>query len=78
VVQDGALLEAGMPRFDDLSHAELENIRQYLRAQADKLARPHLHALLGIPQRLFQHAILLFALFTGLIAARVLYLRRNT
>jgi quinohemoprotein ethanol dehydrogenase len=77
VVKDGALLEAGMPRFDNLSNAELETIRQYLRSQADKLARPHLHVLLGIAARVLQHVILFFVLLAGLVSAIVLYLRRR-
>ncbi len=34
VVQDGALLSAGMPRFGFLSDEDIEAIRQYVRAQA--------------------------------------------
>ncbi|HEX2789016.1 MAG TPA: PQQ-dependent dehydrogenase, methanol/ethanol family [Steroidobacteraceae bacterium] len=78
VVKDGALLEAGMPRFDELSNADLENIRQYVRAQADKLATPYLHALLGIAARVLEHVILSFVLLTSLIFSFVLYLRKNT
>jgi quinohemoprotein ethanol dehydrogenase len=34
VVQGGALLPAGMPRFDDLSDADIADVRQYLRSRA--------------------------------------------
>jgi quinohemoprotein ethanol dehydrogenase len=34
IVQSGALLSVGMPRFDNLNDAQLEGIRAYLRAQA--------------------------------------------
>lgn len=34
VVKGGELLERGMPRFEELSDAEVENIRQYLRSRA--------------------------------------------
>jgi quinohemoprotein ethanol dehydrogenase len=34
VVREGALLPAGMPRFEELSDAELGQLRQYIRAQA--------------------------------------------
>lgn len=37
IVQRGALLAAGMPRFGELSAAELESIRQYLRSRAHVL-----------------------------------------
>jgi quinohemoprotein ethanol dehydrogenase len=40
IVRGGALLERGMPKFDDLSPSELESIRQYLRACAKNLTRP--------------------------------------
>jgi quinohemoprotein ethanol dehydrogenase len=39
VVKDGMLLERGMPRFQELSNVEVENIRQYLRSRAMELAR---------------------------------------
>jgi quinohemoprotein ethanol dehydrogenase len=38
IVKEGALLPRGMPRFDNLSDAELEHIRQYLRSRAKDLA----------------------------------------
>ena len=34
VVHDGALLQNGMPRFDDLSDAQLRQLRAYIRAKA--------------------------------------------
>jgi quinohemoprotein ethanol dehydrogenase len=34
VLHDGALLEAGMPRFSDLSPEEIEELRHYIRAEA--------------------------------------------
>jgi quinohemoprotein ethanol dehydrogenase len=34
VVQGGSLLERGMPRFEELSNTELENLRQFIRASA--------------------------------------------
>lgn len=34
VVKDGALLPAGMPRFQELSDSDLADIRQYIRVQA--------------------------------------------
>jgi len=37
VVREGALIGAGMPRFDDLSSEQTEAIRQYLRARARSL-----------------------------------------
>jgi len=37
VVREGALQEAGMPRFAELSDAQLQAIRQYLRARAADL-----------------------------------------
>jgi quinohemoprotein ethanol dehydrogenase len=41
IVSEGALLTAGMPRFENLDEAELQSMRQYLRAQAAKLrAKP--------------------------------------
>jgi quinohemoprotein ethanol dehydrogenase len=38
IVKSGALLERGMPRFEELSDVEVENIRQYLRSRAMDLA----------------------------------------
>jgi quinohemoprotein ethanol dehydrogenase len=42
VVQGGALLEQGMPRFEEVSSVEIESIRQYLRwrAHATHLGHP--------------------------------------
>jgi len=37
VVKDGALVANGMPRFDDMPTEQVNAIRQYLRAQAQKL-----------------------------------------
>ena len=37
VVKNGALLERGMPRFEELSNNEVENIRQYVRSRATEL-----------------------------------------
>jgi quinohemoprotein ethanol dehydrogenase len=37
VVHDGALVENGMPRWDDLSDAQLADIRQYIRTEAAAL-----------------------------------------
>jgi quinohemoprotein ethanol dehydrogenase len=34
IVKDGALLEAGMPRFAEMTDPELEGLRQYIRSQA--------------------------------------------
>ena len=34
IVRDGALLPAGMPRFDYLSDADIEDMRQYIRSRA--------------------------------------------
>ncbi|RYD86275.1 MAG: c-type cytochrome, partial [Sphingomonadales bacterium] len=34
IVKEGALLPNGMPRFDVLTNAQVEDIRQYIRAQA--------------------------------------------
>jgi len=39
VVRDGALVDLGMPRFDELSSEQVEAIRQYLRARARDLGR---------------------------------------
>ena len=38
VVHDGALISLGMPQFGQLSDADLDNIRHYLRARAKDLA----------------------------------------
>jgi quinohemoprotein ethanol dehydrogenase len=37
IVSEGALLNAGMPRFEDLSGHGVEDVRSYLRAQTHKL-----------------------------------------
>ena len=37
VVRDGALVERGMPGFEELEDGELEDVRHYLRGEADKL-----------------------------------------
>jgi quinohemoprotein ethanol dehydrogenase len=34
IVKQGAFLERGMPRFEELSNVEIEDIRQYLRSRA--------------------------------------------
>lgn len=39
IVKGGALLNNGMPRFEEVSDADIEAIRSFLRAQADKLRR---------------------------------------
>jgi quinohemoprotein ethanol dehydrogenase len=39
IVKRGALLEQGMPRFEDLRNDAVENIRQYLRSRAAELNR---------------------------------------
>jgi quinohemoprotein ethanol dehydrogenase len=39
IVQAGALLSGGMPSFDNLTNAQLEDVRSYLRAQAHALHR---------------------------------------
>jgi quinohemoprotein ethanol dehydrogenase len=41
LVQGGALVALGMPRFDQLSSVDLESIRQYIRAQAHAMPRAH-------------------------------------
>lgn len=43
VVQDGALVEGGMPKFGDLAAEQVDAIRQYLRARAWLLARTKAH-----------------------------------
>ena len=35
IVRDGALTQAGMPRFADLTDGELETLRHYVRQQAE-------------------------------------------
>lgn len=37
VVRDGALVERGMPGFEELEDGELDDVRHYLRGEADKL-----------------------------------------
>ena len=39
VLHEGALLPAGMPRFEELSDSQLEDMRQYLRSRASNLHR---------------------------------------
>jgi quinohemoprotein ethanol dehydrogenase len=39
VVHEGMLVPNGMPRFEELSETERENLRQYLRTQADVLRK---------------------------------------
>ena len=38
VVRDGLLVPKGMPRFEELTDAQLDDIRQYVRAEARKVA----------------------------------------
>jgi quinohemoprotein ethanol dehydrogenase len=38
VVRNGALVEAGMPRFEELTGSQLENMRHYLRSRAAALS----------------------------------------
>jgi quinohemoprotein ethanol dehydrogenase len=39
IVRDGALLANGMPRFEELTAAQLEDLRTYLRSRARELRR---------------------------------------
>jgi quinohemoprotein ethanol dehydrogenase len=39
VVRGGALLQNGMPRFDEFDDATLAAIREYIRSQADVLRK---------------------------------------
>jgi len=40
IVKDGTLLEHGMPRFEEFTGTEVENIRQYLRSRAQDARSP--------------------------------------
>jgi quinohemoprotein ethanol dehydrogenase len=39
IVQDGALMPNGMPRFEELTDSERNDLRQYIRSQAHAAVR---------------------------------------
>jgi quinohemoprotein ethanol dehydrogenase len=43
IVRQGVLLEEGMPRFQELTRSELDDLRQYLREQSSELRAAHRH-----------------------------------
>jgi quinohemoprotein ethanol dehydrogenase len=41
IVQDGALLRNGMPRFEEFTDSERNNLRQFIRSQAQAVTKTH-------------------------------------